>query len=189
MLPRGGRGVRSGRLLSCPPPTHTKLTKGQPWAKTRYGSAPGSTSAVWFRQYIYIYTWVCFGPIGVFLTLGAAAPGDLRPGWPWLGFCPIGVFLPLGAAAPGDLRGDGPGCVSDPPPQRLHPGGVTYGTSIYQMVAASPAKPDAGPKAHHGATPLWGRKSRPKKGTTLNVLGLFYSPGGASSAAHSGSGY
>ena len=57
---------------------------------------------------IYIYIWVCFGPIGVFLTLGAAAPGDLRPGWPWLGFCPIGVFLPLGAAAPGDLRPEWP---------------------------------------------------------------------------------
>ncbi len=33
----------------------------------------------------------------------------------------------------------------------------------------------------------WGRKPRPKKGTTLNVLGLFYSPGGPSSAT-SGSG-
>ena len=65
--------------------------------------------------YIYIYVFMCFCPIGVFLTLGAAAPGYLRPEWPWVCFCPIGVLLPLGAAAPGDLRPEWPWVGSCPP--------------------------------------------------------------------------
>ena len=64
--------------------------------------------AVAGRLYIYIYMFMCFCPRGVFLPLGAAAPGNLRREWPWVCSCPIGVFLPLVAAAPGDLRPEWP---------------------------------------------------------------------------------
>ena len=80
------RGAVAGRCLACD------------W----------TAAARWRGGYIYIYMFMCFCPRGVFLTLGAAAPGNLRREWPWVCFCPIGVFLPLGAAAPGDLRPEWP---------------------------------------------------------------------------------
>ena len=138
---RRAPGRRSHAVLLCvPAPRIAAVRRNPPFprpALTNHFASAGVSNWGDRREidiYIYIYMFMCFCPRGVFLTLGAAAPGNLRREWPWVGFCPWVCFSPWGPPPPVTCGRSGPGFLPPlPPPQRLHPGGVTYGKAgVYE---------------------------------------------------------